>query len=480
MSSKTATIKAVVLGDADDFKRSMTEVSTSAEEAGDSVKRDLNAGLDAVGEGAGGAEQKFMGLADSISGTQDVMGGLASGNITQVAMGMADLSGAVEALWSSVGKAVIGLWKKVSAMAAEAAATGTSTVAMIGHKIATVASEAATKAWAAAQWVLNAALNANPIVLVVVAIVALVAAAYLAYQHIGWFRDAVDAAGRWLRDELWPVLQDVGAFLGTVFVAAWDVASTSVGWLIDTGQALWSMFSDNVLPVLTTVGEFVVGAYVAYFKAGMTAVGWLIDAGQRLWSVLANDVFPILQTVAGWIGSYFLTQFNVAQLAIGWVRDAFVGVWQKAEEIKNLLTGTWDSVVGAVSGLGGRITSAAWGIWDGLRNGFRDAVNDIIGWWNNLSFGGIDVPFGPDIPGFGTPNIQYLAQGGLVRGGRGGTLAMLGEGPNDEIVVPLHRSGGAGGMGNTYNITVVAPVGSSPRDIGRELRRNLDQYGRGT
>lgn len=149
MSSRTATIKAVVLGDADDFKRSMSEVGESAEEAGTKVKRDLGESFDKLGEGAGGAEQKFIGLADTIGGTQDVMEGLRTGNVQTLATGLADLAGATEALWSSFGKVITQTWAKITATGADTAATATNTTATIGQRIATAAATVAAKAQAA-------------------------------------------------------------------------------------------------------------------------------------------------------------------------------------------------------------------------------------------------------------------------------------------------------------------------------------------
>jgi hypothetical protein len=76
--------------------------------------------------------------------------------------------------------------------------------------------KAATATWTAAQWLLNAALNANPIGLIVIAIAAFIAGIVLAYQHVGWFRDlvngafkiikgAIETAFNWVKDH-WPLL----------------------------------------------------------------------------------------------------------------------------------------------------------------------------------------------------------------------------------------------------------------------------------
>jgi hypothetical protein len=103
--------------------------------------------------------------------------------------------------------------------AAAATATEAGTAATIGSRIAMVATSAATKTMAAAQWLLNAALSANPIGLVVIAIAALVAGLIYAYQHSATFRaivqgamKAVGAAISWLWDNAAkPALHALGA-----------------------------------------------------------------------------------------------------------------------------------------------------------------------------------------------------------------------------------------------------------------------------
>lgn len=68
------------------------------------------------------------------------------------------------------------------------------TAANVASRIATMAASAATRTWAAVQWLLNAALSANPIGLVVIAIAALVAGLVLAYTKSETFRNIVNAA----------------------------------------------------------------------------------------------------------------------------------------------------------------------------------------------------------------------------------------------------------------------------------------------
>jgi hypothetical protein len=79
--------------------------------------------------------------------------------------------------------------------------------------------EAATKVAAAAQWLWNAAMSANPIALVVIAIAAVAAGIYLAYQKFDTFRNIVDTVGRALK-------------------TAFDGAKTAISWVVDKIQWL--------------------------------------------------------------------------------------------------------------------------------------------------------------------------------------------------------------------------------------------------
>jgi hypothetical protein len=86
-------------------------------------------------------------------------------------------------------------------------------------KIATAATtiwSAATKLATAAQWLLNAALTANPIGVVIVALAALGVAMVLAYTKIKIFREGVQEAWTWIKDH-WPLI--LGIMAGPVGLA---------------------------------------------------------------------------------------------------------------------------------------------------------------------------------------------------------------------------------------------------------------------
>ena len=135
-------------------------------------------------------------------------------------------------------------------------------------------------------------------------------------------------------------------------------------------------------------------------------VGWLAEKLAPFYDDLQRLTNPISQ-VAG-----ALEELQVVGKQV-WedLSAAFGRAKDRIGEIVN-------QVVGFFSGLGGRISSATSGAWNGLTDAFKSAINGIIRRWNGLSFTFPSV----DIPGIGkvggatlhTPDIPYLDVGGRV------------------------------------------------------------------
>jgi hypothetical protein len=134
--------------------------------------------------------------------------------------------------------------------------------------------------------------------------------------------------------------------------------------------------------------------------------------------------------------------------------QAFDWIKGKATSAKDWIVGKFNAVVNFVKGVPGRITAAASGMFQGIADAFKSAINWIIRKWNNfkIEWGGFDPPGPGSIPGFtiNTPNIDMLAEGGIVPATPGGRLALIGEGGHDEAVVPLKPGMGLG----TTEITI--------------------------
>jgi hypothetical protein len=161
------------------------------------------------------------------------------------------------------------------AVAVLAGGVGILTLALNANAVSTTAVTIAEKARAVAtgvvtgaQWLLNAAMTANPIGLVIGAVVALAAGAVLLYNNVKPVHDAFDA--------IWTVLKGVAAFIGA-FV------STEIASLIKAFQGVGSVLHgivtlnfDEVKKGVTDVGS-AVGSYATAGVAGVGAFKKSID-----------------------------------------------------------------------------------------------------------------------------------------------------------------------------------------------------------
>src|SRR5262245_4647841 len=285
----------------------------------------------------------------------------------------------------------------VLAVVALSAAMVALNIAMAIYEARALISAAATGVWTAAQWLLNAALSANPIGLVVIAIVALVAAIILAYKKVDWFRKGVNAAFdavkkaalsvfNWLKAN-WPLL--LGILAGPFGLAVALIVTH------------WGKVSAACRAALDTVKKLLGGF-----------VGWIVDTATKI-------VAPINKLVAAFKGLDDPVKTAVAN-------------------IKAAINGLISWLSGIVSKVGAEATKIA--------NAIKAPLNAILKRWNSLEFTvpKIKLPtvkvLGKKIGGgsfggqtIGFPDVPLLARGGVVSAP---TLAVVGEGPGREIVAP--------------------------------------------
>lgn len=191
--------------------------------------------------------------------------------------------------------------------------------------------------------------------------------------------------------------------------------------------------------LLLRARALVVSAAERTSKIVMTAVNWALSAST--WAVLGPILLVVVAVAALAAGViYAYTHWGWFRKAVGYVKDGLLLVWdalkfvwswlqQNWVLVLSILTGPigaaviyivrhWDSIVATVKGLPGRIASAASGMWDGIKNAFKGAINWIIDHWNGLKFGVPKMDLGP-LGSYGgqtfrVPQIPRLDVGGRV------------------------------------------------------------------
>ncbi|MFD5050881.1 phage tail tape measure protein [Streptomyces tendae] len=194
-----------------------------------------------------------------------------------------------------------------------------------------------------------------------------------------------------------------------------------------------------------------------------------LDAWEWIQSGVGDGVDWVQEKIEGWLA---LLRF-AWDTAWSWVEgkttdtiDSVLGAVDWLASIPGDVASYFGDVINYLAGLPGRIGRIASGMWESIVWEFKNAINQLIWMWNSLSFtlGGGSF-MGVDIPTvtLSTPDIPYLAEGGITTGP---TLAMIGEGAEQEAVLPLSK------LQSLLNTTApaVARVEPADRRLVLELR----------
>ena len=160
----------------------MKSAAAEAQKAG----RTIDSSFSTAAEGADNVASKGAQAAGALSG----LGGLAAtqgGTIGALGGAMATAGIATQALADSGDLLNVVTESNI-------VKTGLQKAAQIGNAAATIASTAATKAATAGQWLLNAALDANPIGLIIIGLVAAAAGLVILYKKSAVARNIINGA----------------------------------------------------------------------------------------------------------------------------------------------------------------------------------------------------------------------------------------------------------------------------------------------
>jgi hypothetical protein len=335
---------------------------------------------------------------------------------------------ATENLQEAIGSGLLPIQERLATVLATVAGwlSEHTTVAKIligvvgGLALGVLAVSAATSVWAAAtsvaaaaQFVLDAALAANPIGLVIIGLVALGAALVVAYRHSETFRNIVTGA----LDAVKVAGQKVVDFVTVQIPAAFQ---TVLGWL----RSSWPI-----------VAVLVSGPFAPLVALATNAFG-IRDKFEGALTAIKNAVSGTVSAIVGFFAS---------------LPGKIVGF---ASSVGTTFISSLES---GLSGLGAALGRA-----------IRAPLNALIGGINSIAIPAFNIHIGmpspiPDINvGYGGSgplfHISTLAAGGIVTSP---TLAMIGErGP--EAVIPLSR----GGAGTTVIVNAPNYVGSKQELMG--------------
>ena len=254
-----------------------------------------------------------------------------------------------------------------------------------------VAVSAVTKAWTAAQWLLNAALNANPIGLLIIGITALIAVGLWLVQNwstiSAWWNNLWESISSWAAEK-W------NAIVGTI-TGAWD---TIVAGIAGFGSSLLAGITDAWNSVLEYFGG------LNLFESGAKLLDTFIEGIKSKVSALVDSVSGALSSVREYLPFSDAHTGPLSQLTLSGSRM----MTTLADGVNLGKGGLVATVAGALSSAGAKIQ----GWWESLTGGASGMETP------SVSMPGTAVP---DAPSFPVPSTQERQNGTEQPGESGNT-----------------------------------------------------------
>lgn len=360
------------------------------------------------------------------------------------------------------------------------------TTALAGMSAAEVVAAAKT-------WLLNAAMAANPIGLVVAAIAGLVTAFVILWNKSEKFRNFWKG--------LWKEIKaTTEKYIGAVvdfFKNAWDKIKAVWGKVTGFFKSVW----DGIKEVFNAVSDW----FKEKFNAAVVAIETVFNAIIGFFSGIWESIKAIFAAVVDWFTERFTATVEAIKAVFSVITDFFGGVWDgikktfssvgdwfekkfenAVDNIKSVFSvvtgffsGVWDnikSVFGNVADWFKDKFTAAWdavkkvfstggkifdGIKDGILNGLKAVINAIIRGINKviaIPFNGLNAALRKirdiDILGvepfkwineIGVPEIPELAKGGIVN-----SRSFIAGENGEEAIIPLENN--TGGLRKIANL----------------------------
>lgn len=224
----------------------------------------------------------------------------------------------------------------------------------------------AMKAWAIGQMALNKAMFANPIVIVVAAIAALVAAAYIAYKRFAGFRAVVDAVGAALKGGFVAALdwvkakwQEWGPAIMATLTAMKNHFMAFVAFILplvkNWAVALWGVIKG----VWTAISAVVKGALSVIKGIVNVVMGVIRGDWGRVWKGLQQIVGGVWGAIKGVVRGGVQVVKSLVSGGVNAVKHVWGAAW---DAVRGALSRAWDAITGAVSRGVGKVTSTVTGL----------------------------------------------------------------------------------------------------------------------
>jgi TP901 family phage tail tape measure protein len=341
----------------------------------------------------------IRGIVSAIQGVVDWLNSLSEGTkriITTIAL-----------LVAAIGPVLIVVGKVMSAIGtimtwAPKIAGAISTVMSWGPKI--MSAITAVKGAISSLW---AVLAANPIVLIIAAVAALVAAFIYLWNNSECFRNfwinlwetiknavtvAVEAIGNFL-SQAWTAItttaQTVWTAISEFFSGVWEgikaivsTATEAISTAIATAWTAIYAFFEPLLSALQYLFETIWQAIQILIEMALDAISMKI---QEIWNGIVAFLTPILEGISSFFQSIWAAITNTVSNALNAIRTTVTNAWNTIKgvitsvmnAISSTVSSVWNSIKSTVTSLMNSISSSVQSIWNNMRSAIAGIISQI-------------------------------------------------------------------------------------------------------
>lgn len=363
----------------------------------------------------------------------------------------------------------------------------------------------------------NAVLALNPIVLIVMAVIALIGVLVwlqVKFNIFGklfkWIGDVGKATWQGIKDGFKAVGDFIGGIVSAIggfftglwngivsvfnaivnFIKQWGLTILAIiFWPVALIIGLFFKFKDQIFAVFNAVRDFIVGVFTAIWD-GIVAiftpvVSWFAGVFSAAWA----GITAVWGAVTGWFGGVWQGIVGIFNGVAGWFGGIFQGAWNAITGVFGGMwnwfkTNVWDKIVGVFTSVGTTVANAIGGAFKGVLNtllggavsiinGFIKGINWAIDTINNIPGVHIGKLTELSVPklAFGANNY---AGGATLVGERGPEMVQLPKGSNvysaTQTANALRNSNGGGGVTiEKLEVNNNVDVGLVVREIGWRL-----------
>lgn len=489
-----------VIDGADDAKLAMQNMKIALSEIGNTIMTMLSPIIQSVSEHIKNFAEKWKSLSPEVQKVIIVIGGLVA----------------------AIGPVLIIIGKLMSSVGA---------IMTYGPKLVTMFGTVKT-----ALSGLFTFIAANPIILVITAIIA---AVILLWNKCEWFRNLVMAMFEAIKQvvsvvwnaivqyfqqawaniqAVWSVVQPyfmalwegikqvfsvVASVLGSFFSAAWNVikgiwdfvypyfqmlwenikivfsvVSTVLGGFFQTAWTVIKAVWDTVSGYFSAVWETIKGIFSvvsAVFHGDFSGAWEAIKGIVGTWISYFQNIWNNIKNVFASVGSFFSNSFQAAWNGIKSIFSNVAGFFQNIwNTIKNMFTNIGTTIGDAIGGAFRNVVNSIISFAENTINGFIRSINWAIDVINNIPGVNISRLNELNIPRLkvGMANVPYDDYLALLHKGE----RVLTADENKEYSNGTNDQVSNNNIDNSFNLTINSPEATSPAENARLVRREIQKY----